>query len=566
MLKMSVKLAVLGFFAILLLFCADNDLPPFPEFVGEESSSSLSSFVEFSSSSELSSSSVATYTVTYNAGTSVTDVAVPANQTKTYDVALTLNSAMPTRTGYAFASWNTSANGTGMSYIPGASYTDNADVVLYAQWTANTYAITYNANDGTGAPDNQTKSYDVALTLSSAKPTRTGYSFARWNTSVDGTGTSYASGASYADNADVTLYAQWTANIYTVTYNANGGTGVPTSQTKTHDVALTLRSTVPTRTGYTFTYWNTSVDGSGIFYTPEDSYTANAPVTLYAQWTANTYAVTYNINGGTAGWPEAQTKTYDVALTLRSTVPTRTGYDFVGWNTSADGSGISYTSGASYTDNAGITLYAQWKCSQTSIVNGPSVSYGGETYESVVICDQTWLKRNLNYYVEGSKCGNGRRLSDENTATCDTYGRLYDWATAMGLSSSCNSSYCASQINAKHKGICPNGWHIPRDDEWKTLGDNVGGWKTAGTKLKATSGWGSGNGNGTDNYGFSALPGGDGGSDGSFNGVGSYGCWWSASEYGSGGVYDRYIIHYDYEDATWTTGKGYLLSVRCLQD
>ena len=210
---------------------------------------------------------------------------MPAAQTKTQGVALTLSSTVPTRTGYAFASWNTSADGSGTSYASGASYTANATVTLYAQWTANTYTVTYNANGGTSAPAAQTKTHDVALTLSSTVPTRTGYTFAGWNTSADGSGTSYASGASYTANAIVTLYAKWTANTYTVTYNANGGTGAPAAQTKTHDVALPLSSTVPTRTGYTFADWNTSADGSGTSYAPGASYTANANVTLYAQWT-----------------------------------------------------------------------------------------------------------------------------------------------------------------------------------------------------------------------------------------------------------------------------------------
>jgi uncharacterized protein (TIGR02145 family) len=192
------------------------------------------------------------------------------------------------------------------------------------------------------------------------------------------------------------------------------------------------------------------------------------------------------------------------------------------------------------------------------------VSYGGKSYEAVLIGEQVWMAENLNYAVEGSKCGNGSILSDNNTSTCDTYGRLYNWATAMGFASSCNSSRCSNQIGTKHGGICPAGWHIPSDAEWTALTDYVDSSKAA-TKLKAASGWSSGN--GTDEYGFSALPGGSGGSSGSFVDVGN-GCqWWSATEFAANYAYNRYtgygsvLVYRDYRDKS-----NNLYSVRCAQD
>lgn len=148
---------------------------------------------------------------------------------------------------------------------------------------------------------------------------------------------------------------------YTVAYNANGGSGAPSSQTKTYGTALTLSATVPTRTGYAFTGWNTKSDGSGTSYSSGGDYTANASVTLYAQWQIITYTVSYNGNGSTGGSTASQTKTYGTALTLRSNGFTRTNYTFTGWNTASDGSGTSYAAGASYTKNAALTLYAIWK-------------------------------------------------------------------------------------------------------------------------------------------------------------------------------------------------------------
>ena len=146
------------------------------------------------------------------------------------------------------------------------------------------YTISYNANGGSGAPSAQTKWYGTTLTLSPTKPTRTGYSFSKWNTAANGSGTSYNSGASYTANASATLYAQWTANTYAVTYNANGGTGAPANQTKTYGVDLTLSNTVPTRTNYNFLGWATTSTATTPTYSAGSKYTANAPITLYAVW------------------------------------------------------------------------------------------------------------------------------------------------------------------------------------------------------------------------------------------------------------------------------------------
>lgn len=165
---------------------------------------------------------------------------------------------------------------------------DRVGGTMYASTTFSvpalaSYTVSYNANGGSGAPSSQTKWYGKSLTLSSTKPTRTGYTFAGWATSASGS-VAYAAGASYTANAAVTLYAKWTANTYTVKYNANGGTGAPGNQTKTYGTALTLSSTKPTRTNYRFLGWATSASATTAAYAAGGSYTANAAVTLYAVW------------------------------------------------------------------------------------------------------------------------------------------------------------------------------------------------------------------------------------------------------------------------------------------
>jgi uncharacterized protein (TIGR02145 family) len=190
-----------------------------------------------------------------------------------------------------------------------------------------------------------------------------------------------------------------------------------------------------------------------------------------------------------------------------------------------------------------------------------------------VIGNQTWLKRNLNYVpstgnswcYSGTDYSTGSGVSITAEEGCARYGRLYDWATAMALPSSCNSSTCASQVQTKHQGICPSGWHIPTNDDWSTLENNVGGSSTAGRHLKSVNGWYN-NGNGLDTYGFSALPGGYRHTDGYFGNAGNYGGCWSASESSSGYAYNR-DMGYDVDYAGWYSYDGaFGFSVRCVQD
>jgi len=210
-----------------------------------------------------------------------------------------------------------------------------------------------------------------------------------------------------------------------------------------------------------------------------------------------------------------------------------------------------------------------------NIVYDTPVTYEGETYPTVVIGTQTWFQRNLNYAASGSKCGNGIGLSDANTMICDAYGRLYNWATAMALPSSCNSSACSSQVQPKHKGICPSGWHIPSDVDWNVLmkfvnpscSDNSD-CSGAGIKLKTANDWFSYRGIpiGTDTYGFAAPPSGLGLPDGNFNNVGNEGVWWSSVEYGATTAYIR-GMYYSIDSVNWRSPyKNKLYSIRCIKD
>lgn len=176
--------------------------------------------------------------------------------------------------------------------------------------------------------------------------------------------------------ATMTVSTSYTvpAAEYTVGYNANGGSGAPGSQKKTHGVGLTISSVVPTRTGYTFNNWalsKTEADNGRWYYTPGSTCGRNENLTLYAVWKANTYPVTYNANGGT-GAPAQQTKTYGQTLALSSAIPTRPNYNFKGWATSASSTTAQYAPDASYTANSAATLYAVWELAYVKprITNG----------------------------------------------------------------------------------------------------------------------------------------------------------------------------------------------------
>lgn len=169
-------------------------------------------------------------------------------------------------------------------YAPSNSNTTVTASRSYTIPKRTTYTVSYNAQGGTGAPATQTKTHGIALTLSSTKPTRTGYTFLGWGTSKTDTSPTYSAGQQYTANASIVLYAVWKINTYTISYDANGGTGAPDAQTKTYAIMLTLSKTKPTRTGYTFLGWGTSASDTAVKYKAGGTYPYNEGTTLYAIW------------------------------------------------------------------------------------------------------------------------------------------------------------------------------------------------------------------------------------------------------------------------------------------
>ena len=240
-----------------------------------------------------------------------------------------------------------------LKFNAGDSVTSASDVVVSNK------SISHKHDTGTGwSTDNQTKLYEYTST--------TGYDRRHTNRTIkfyaSFSGISMLNGTMYASNS-VTIVKKAS---YTVSFNANGGSNAPSSQTKWYGEELKLSSTKPTRTGYIFKGWATSSTATSAKYPVGGSYTytANESVTLYAVWEAITYTIKFNANGGSNA-PSSQTKAYGKTLVLTTNKPTRTNYNFEGWGLSSNTSTVTYNAGGNYTKNASDTLYAVWTLAYT---------------------------------------------------------------------------------------------------------------------------------------------------------------------------------------------------------
>ncbi|RHO54440.1 hypothetical protein DW091_18190 [Eubacterium sp. AM05-23] len=343
------------------------------------------------------------YTIKYDGNTA--DGGGTPEQTMTYDTAAHLTANGYTKTGYSFTGWNTQQDGGGTTYIDGQNVinltaTEGEEVSLYAQWCANSYTIKFDGNTADGGDTAaQSMIYDTAANL-----TANGYTFIGWNSQADGKGTSYIDGQNVinltaTEGETVILYAQWRANNYTIKFDGNSADGGSTSdQSMTYDTAVDLRLNGYTKTGYTFTGWNTQQDGGGTAYTESENVKNMTPddggvVTLYAQWRTNTYSVKFDGNTADGGSMPDQTMIYDQAADLELNSYTKIGAVFIGWNTQTDGKGTAYTNGENVrnlttVDNETLSLYAQWRLrtpgistSQSTGKHGDTITVTGEDFE-----------------------------------------------------------------------------------------------------------------------------------------------------------------------------------------
>ncbi len=270
----------------------------------------------------------------------------------------------PTKEGYTFGGWYTDDTTFNNAYTFGTALT--ADVKIYALWYENP-TVTFESNGGSEVSD-QTITYNKIATEPTPSPTKTGYDFAGWYTD-NSYGTKYD--FSSAVTTDITLYAKWSIDIYTVTFNSNSGSSV-TSQYPDYNTKITEPAT-PTRTGYTFGGWytdNTTFNNEWDF----DTDVVTGSMTLYAKWTINTYYVTFYSNGGST---VSQLSAQYLGSVSEPTAPTKESYTFGGWYTD-EGLTSPYTFGTAVTSD--FDLYALW-------YKNPTISF--ETNGGSTVSDQT---------------------------------------------------------------------------------------------------------------------------------------------------------------------------------
>ena len=300
--------------------------------------------------------------------------------------------------GYTFAGWATSPDGGGTKYAPGASWTANGTLTLYAQWTPGQASLTYDGNGATGGKtDPQTGKTDEKINVRDNGFTRDGYTFVTWNTQADCKGNAVKPNSEWTLRGSSTLYACWAGNAQTLTYHGNGATGGNTAAQsgKTGD-ELTTNANGFTRDGYTFVRWDTARDGSGTAYGEGKNGVSQyvmkpAGNDLYAIWKANPATIQYRND-----WPNTTGSTPDTTGNTGDTVTIsqnsfdRPGYTFTGWSTSKRGD-PSLQPGDKHTlEPRTTTVWAQWKADPAHLVYNSNIgTVGSETKTVDGVVDQT---------------------------------------------------------------------------------------------------------------------------------------------------------------------------------
>ena len=488
----------------------------------------------------------------YAIGTPVTATAIPA-------------------AGYKFTEWSGASNSKNASVTITMDNTKTltANFLLDSvtppppppDTTVEKYTVTV-SSIGTGASGRGNYAVGDTVTIS-AGTAPTGQRFKNW--------ISTSNGVTFANAGNTTTTFIMPANTvavtanfepipspitYTLTTNVSptGGGSVsrsPNQTTYTSGTNVTVTATAAS--GYTFTGWS----GASTSASSSVSITMNEDKTLTANFQQIQYTLTTNVSptgGGSVSRSPNQTN-YTSGTNVTVTATAASGYRLKNWTSSISSMAFDpreTSEIATFTMPANaVTVTANFASviDPNTVVKGTITdSRNGQTYKTVNIGSQTWMAENLNYQppVGNSWC------YDNNTNNCNTYGRLYDWSTAQT--------------------VCPNGWHLPSNQDWDILMTAVGDSSTAGKTLKSQSDWNSYSGiSSTDEYGFSALPGGLRHSNnidvnGLFNYAGYEGYWWTATEYSSGLVYLRYMnCNYDGVGETLNfVSRGQ--SVRCVKD
>lgn len=298
--------------------------------------------------------------------------------------------------GYTFAGWTTSPDGSGTKYAPGASWTANGTLTLYAQWTPGEAGLTYDGNGATGGKtDPQNGVTDQKVNVRQNGFTRDGYTFVTWNTQADCKGNAVKPNSEWTLRGSSTLYACWAGVAQTLTYHGNGATGGNTAAQSGHTGdELTTNANGFTRDGYTFVRWDTAKDGSGTAYGEGKNgvgrYTMKpAGNDLYAIWQANPASIQYRDDYGATGSTPDTTGVTGQNVTIAQNGFTRPGYTFTGWARDRR-TDPSLQPGDRYTLTPGTTtLWAQWKADPAHLIYNANTGSTSQTRRTDGVVDQT---------------------------------------------------------------------------------------------------------------------------------------------------------------------------------
>jgi hypothetical protein len=469
------------------------------------------------------------YTVTYDAngaagGAPPAPQTVPREGTDEERTVTVAGGGALSKAGCVFAGWNTQADGEGTPYAAGSTLTVDSDSILYAQW-APVCIVTYDVNDAaaSGAPPapqtvprdgtDEERTITVAGALSKA-----GYMFTGWNTRADGGGTPYAAGSAFTVTSDSILYAQW-APAYTVTYDANGGTGaLPEVQAVPKDGTVQARKvTVGSASGLSkpgcgFGHWNTRSDAKGFSYNPGGALIVTRDIILYAYWVQP--RAFYNENGATSGeLPDPNPQTWgEDETTLKAAYNTgglsKDGWAFAGWSTEPGEPGNPETWGTLYAEGADLPdgtyyLYPQWDYAYnvpgadkmgTWTRSGGIIFYINSNYNPNYAEEETgdpWhyleaAPADIGSYQWGgffNSCTNGTAIGTgaANTAALKTH----DHTPAIGSGQHDAALACVAHT-VTVGDVTYTGWFLPSKDELNAMYEqlckergNIGGFSAA---------------------------------------------------------------------------------------
>ena len=312
------------------------------------------------------------FTITFNANGGEN---APSAITKLERASITIPTEEPTYINHVFKGWSKSSTATDVDYLPGATYSEEGNVVLFAVWEKGEIRVEFTANPAEGgtAVGGGIKE-DGSIVYITAVP-NPGYSFYKWtvtsnNVKLDNNYGETTKFVMPKGTVKITVNFKKTDYDYTIKYNANNGFGAPNTQYKKHDESINISTTIPSRSAHQFLGWGDKINATTVKYLPGAEYTENASCTLYAIWKKNTdqCVLTFDSNGGTKA-PSSITAVKDSIIRIPTESPIRSNLLFLGWARTKDAEEPQYRKNDYFTMTESTTLYAVWSDSEKPIVN-----------------------------------------------------------------------------------------------------------------------------------------------------------------------------------------------------